>query len=177
MNEALILRLYGPGWPGVRTASGRYVVEGAADASPWVAIVRSETHRVVPRDQVDPKSREEALSWLKGLPHTWTASGENQLSIVAPEAAEVLLDQPRLQMASTRLQTHNLLASVPMRGRITVMVDTDRHRRALLAETRAGFDNARADRVCAFPLTIAQGVVTGLVREPPAGQKSWWKVW
>lgn len=177
MNEALNLRLYGPGWPGTRTASGRYVVEGAKDVSPWCALVRADTGRVVPRDQVEPKAWDVAVLWMSKLPHAWAASGEGRLAIAGPEAAEFLMDPTRLQLASTRLQAANLLASVPVRGKITVMVDTDRHRAALLAETQKTFDDARGDRVCAFPLTVVNGKVTGLVREAPAGQKAWWKVW
>lgn len=177
MNEALILRLFEPGWPGARTAAGRYLVDGAPDASPWCALLRADTHRVVPRDQVEPKAWDVAILWMSKLPGAWAASGDGRLSLTGPDAAEFLLDTQRLKLASVRLQAAKLLASVPVRGKVTVIVDTDRHRSALLAETKQAFDEARGDRVCAYPLEIVNGRVTGIVREPPAGQKAWWKVW
>ncbi len=177
MSDGLLLRLYGPGWSGVRTASGRYVVEGAKDVSPWATIVTGAQHRVMPRDQVEPTTWDYAVMALGKEPNAWAAGGEGRLTILAPHAAEFLLDVPRMQLACTRLQASKLLAAVPMRGRISVVVDTDRHRSELLAEVRRGFEQAVGDRVCAFPFTIENGRVTGLVLEEPKGGKPWWKLW
>lgn len=177
MNEGLLIRLYGPGWPGSRTASGHLVVESAPDLSPWAAIVTGETHRVIPRDQVEGPAWDVAVLWLSKAPGAWAATGEGRLSIVGPLAAEFLLDHTRMQLASARLQTSNLIASVPMRGKITVMVDTERHRAQLVEETRKSFDDSRGDRVCPFPFTVQNGRVTGLVRVLQPEQKAWWKVW
>lgn len=177
MNEGTLLQLYGPGWPGRRTASGRYVVESEPERSPWAAIVRAASHRVIPRDQVEGRAWDVALLWLGAVPGAWAAAGEGRLAIAGPHAAEFLLDAKRLQLASTRLQTPALVASVPMRGRITVMVDTPRHRAVLAAETRKAFDDARGDRVCAFPFLVRDGRITGLLTEPPPDTGAWWKFW
>ena len=114
---------------------------------------------------------------LSKAPGTWAASGEGRLSIAAPHAAELVLDPARLMLAVARLQSPHLLVSVPARGRITAMVDTDRHRAILCAEARAEFDAAQDDGVCPFPIIVKNGRLLGVVREPPKEQKMWWKVW
>ena len=177
MNEGTLIQLFGPKWPGCRTASGRYVIDSEPDHSPWAAIVKADSHRVLPRDQVESKAWDVAVLWLGALPGAWSASGEGRLAIATAHAAEFVMDAKRLQIACGRLQTSNLVASVPIRGRITVMVDTPRHRALLMGETRTAFDNARGDRVCAFPFLIQNGKLTGLVMTAPVEQKAWWKVW
>ncbi len=177
MNEGTLLRLYGPGWPGSRTASGRFVVESTPDISPWVTLVTADAHRVLPRDQVERAVWDAAVEQLATAPGSWVASGEGRLSITSSLAAELILDQKRLALASTRLEASRLIASVPLRGKITVMVDTDRHRALLFAETRQSFDDARGDRVCRYPFIIQNGRTIGLVRDPPVEEKPWWKPW
>lgn len=177
MNEGLLPRLFPADWPGARTASGRRLVEHAPDASPWAAIATAETHRVLPRDQVEASAWDVACLWLAKTPGAWAAAGEGRLAITAPNAAELVLDHHRLQLACTRLEASSLLASIPMRGRVSVMVDTPRHRALLCQEARATFDAGVGEPVCPYPLLVENGRLVGLVRTPPPSERPWWKPW
>lgn len=177
MNEGLLPRLFPAGWPGARTASGRLLLDNVPDASPWVAIATAETHRVLPRDQVEASAWDVACLWLGKTPGAWVAAGEGRLAITAPNAAELVLDHRRLQLASTRLQASTLLVSVPLRGKLSVMVDTPRHRALLCQEARAAFDGAAGEKVCPYPLIVESGRPIGLVRAAPPSERPWWKPW
>lgn len=177
MNEGLLPRLFPAGWPGARTASGRLLLNNAPDVSPWAAIATAETHRVLPRDQVEATAWDVACLWLGKTPGQWAAAGEGRLAIVAPNAAELVLDHHRLQLACTRLQASALLACVPVRGKLSVMVDTPRHRALLCQEARAAFDESSGEKVCPFPLLVENGRLVGLVRAPPPSERPWWKPW